>query len=109
MVHMCLYLMQANDVPSLTRVVLRMIHICVENNSHTNYALLKQTLVLLNKRRGQSKKVLAEMVKKGMTYISDVADEAAKLELISTLRDVTDGKVCVCCWCCFLLRVLLPL
>jgi len=61
-----------------------------------DYTLLNANINLLSKKHGQLKAVVQEMVEKAMKWLDDIRqrDGVEKwLELVETLRQVTEGKV----------------
>jgi len=54
---------------------------------------LNSHMVLLSKRRQQLKQVLVDMVQEAMKYLDLTPSHDAKMELINTLRAVTEGKI----------------
>ena len=54
---------------------------------------LNEHLTIMSKKRNQLKQAVTKMVQAAMTYVENIADEHVKLDLISTLRTVTEGKV----------------
>ena len=54
---------------------------------------LNSNIVLISKRRQQLKQALVDMVQEAMTYVDKAPDYDKKMELIHTLRAVTDGKI----------------
>merc|ERR1719352_440819 len=59
-----------------------------------NWDLLNETITMLSKRRAQLKQVGA-MVRLATTFVDEQKDEALKLQLIHTLRAVSEGKIFV--------------
>lgn len=57
------------------------------------YSELFFQLKTLTKKRGQSKKAITTMVQTCMGYIDQIANLEFKLQLISTLKEVTDKKI----------------
>lgn len=58
-----------------------------------DFKALNETIVMLSKKHGLLKQAVTKMIQEAMTFIDKVTDIKLKLELIETLRDVTDGKV----------------
>ena len=56
---------------------------------------LNETISLLAKRRAQLKQAVSAMVVLASKYVEELTDEAAKLQLIETLRAVSEGKMFV--------------
>lgn len=67
-----------------------MIEMCFEAK---NYSRLNETLVMLSKRRAQLKDAVGAMVRKAAEYVEATVDMTLKLELILTLRAVSEGKM----------------
>lgn len=60
---------------------------------HKRWQKLNEHLVIMSKKRNQLKQAVAKMVQAAMQYVGTIADEHVKLNLIATLRTVTEGKV----------------
>lgn len=58
-----------------------------------DWKLLNEQIVLLSKKHGQLKTATSKMIQEAMSYLDSTPDMETKLELIDTLRTVTDGKV----------------
>ena len=56
---------------------------------------LNAHLLIVAKRRAQLKQVIVDIVQEAMKFIDSIAVKEDRLELISTLRTVTDGKIFV--------------
>jgi len=54
---------------------------------------LNDTLVMLSKRRGQSKTVIQESVQEAMEILDSLESTDVAVELIKTLRSITEGKI----------------
>jgi len=62
---------------------------------------MQEYIVLLSKKHGQLKQAITRMTQEAMQCLEQTPDMKTKLELIDTLRTVTDGKVLqdiVCTW-----------
>lgn len=62
-----------------------------------NYALLNSSINTLSKKHGQFKASTQSMVEQAMGWLDDIRTREGDekwLELIETLRAVTEGKVC---------------
>merc|ERR1711934_35305 len=81
-----------NDWKSVERLCVGIVQICRQCNDN---AALNENVVLLAKRRGQSKTSQTKMVQEVMGYLDSMDSEEATLELINTLRAVTEGKIFV--------------
>ena len=57
-----------------------------------DYDQLKNSLSVIAKRRGQEHQVIQEAVQEAMALMADMSKEQ-KLDLIATLRIITEGKV----------------
>lgn len=56
-------------------------------------AQLNANILVVVKRRAQLKQAIAELVQEAMTYVDQIPSRDDRLQLVSTLRTVTDGKV----------------
>jgi 26S proteasome regulatory subunit N5 len=62
-----------------------------------NFELVNSNINLLAKKHGQLKAATQAMVEEAMTYLPDLETDRKKwLELVETLRSVTEGKVSDC-------------
>lgn len=59
----------------------------------SDWGLVNEQILLLSKRHGQLKQATTKMVQFAMALIDQTPNAARKLELIETLRTVTEGKV----------------
>ncbi|KAJ3145529.1 26S proteasome non-ATPase regulatory subunit 12 [Geranomyces variabilis] len=82
----------AADLASNSRVLLAALQISLESG---DWKLLNENIIMLSKRHGLLKQAVTKMIQEAMTYIDKTPDMATKLELIDTLRTVTDGKIFV--------------
>lgn len=57
------------------------------------WSKLNENLVVMSKKRNQLKQAVTKMVQTAMNYIDLIEEELTKLNLIATLRTVTEGKV----------------
>lgn len=83
----------SSDTPSTTRVAKEICLLCYEAR---NYALLNSSISTLSKKHGQLKGTIQGMVEQAMTWLDDIRQREGDekwLELIKTLRDVTEGKI----------------
>ena len=60
-----------------------------------NWEVLNDTITMLSKRRAQLKQAVGAMVQQASKYVDEQQDEALKLQLIHTLRAVSEGKIFV--------------
>ncbi|CAJ0841036.1 393_t:CDS:10 [Entrophospora sp. SA101] len=81
---------QAADLASSTRVLVHIVKLCYQAR---DWKLLNEYVILLSKKHGQLKQAITKMVQEVMTYLDDTPDKPTKLELIDTLRTVTEGKI----------------
>jgi len=81
---------QGGDTPSTSRVALQILKLCFEAG---DLKALNANILVLSKRRGQIKSVLTDMVREAMTYTDKVPSKEDRVELITTLRTVSEGKV----------------
>jgi 26S proteasome regulatory subunit N5 len=66
------------------------IKLCRESG---DWKLLNEYVISLSKKHGQLKQATTKMVQQAMVYLDDTPDMKTKLELVDTLRTVTEGKV----------------
>ncbi|KAF8941557.1 PCI domain-containing protein [Dissophora ornata] len=78
------------DLASSTRVLKRFIQLTLEAQ---DWKLMQEYIVLLSKKHGQLKQAITKMTQEAMDCLDKTPDMKTKLELIDTLRTVTDGKV----------------
>ncbi|CAE7909968.1 Psmd12, partial [Symbiodinium sp. KB8] len=72
-------------------VAVKILKLCRAAN---NFKLVNEYLMLLSKRSGQLKQVISKTVEEGTSYI-DGLNRADQIELIETLRAITEGKLFV--------------
>ncbi|KAJ3270195.1 26S proteasome non-ATPase regulatory subunit 12 [Terramyces sp. JEL0728] len=80
------------DLASNTKVLLAIVELTYQAK---DYKLLNENIVLLTKKRALLKQAITTMIQKVMTFVDEIKDMKIKLELIDTLRTVTDGKIFV--------------
>ncbi|KAF9927413.1 26S proteasome non-ATPase regulatory subunit 12 [Linnemannia zychae] len=78
------------DLASSTRVLKKFIQLTFEAQ---DWKLMQEYIVLLSKKHGQLKQAITRMIQEAMECLDKTPDLKTKLELIDTLRTVTDGKV----------------
>ena len=69
-----------------------MVELCYEAK---DWPKLNETISMLSKRRAQLKQAVTVMVQLASKYVDELTDAAAKLQLIETLRSVSEGKMFV--------------
>lgn len=82
----------AADQASTGRILVQVVKLCYECK---DWKLLNEEIVLLSKKHGQLKAATSKMIQEAMSYLDSTPDMETKLELIDTLRTVTDGKIYV--------------
>ncbi|KAJ3194005.1 26S proteasome non-ATPase regulatory subunit 12 [Irineochytrium annulatum] len=80
------------DGASNTRILLAIIRLSFEAK---DFKGLGERITLLSKKHGLLKASVTRMIQEAMTYIDKTPSKEVKLELIDTLRTVTDGKIFV--------------
>ena len=60
-----------------------------------DYKVLGQTATTLTKRRGQEKRVITAAIQEIMAVLEQIENEDERLELIETLRKISEGKMFV--------------
>ncbi|KAI7514433.1 PCI-domain-containing protein, partial [Hortaea werneckii] len=83
---------QASDLPSTSRVIIKIVTICKESG---DWSLLNEQVLVLSKKHSQLKQAITKMVQVVMGFLDDVPDMERKLSVIETLRTVTEGKIFV--------------
>lgn len=84
---------QAADPKSTSRLATTIMDLCYEAQ---DYPLLNSNISVLSKKHGQLKAVVQEMVEKAMGWLDEIRQKKGVekwLELVETLRQVTEGKV----------------
>ena len=81
--------LKAGDSASTGKILVCIIDMCYEAK---NFKALKENLLLLNKRRAQSKAAIKAMVKHCMGLLDSLPYDQ-KMDLLNTLISVTEGKV----------------
>ena len=79
---------------STAKVLVCIVQLCYEAKKWT---LLNENIVMLTKKRSQLKQAVAKMVQECCKWISEgtLPSKDVELELINTLRTVTEGKIYV--------------
>ncbi|KAH6562853.1 hypothetical protein BASA50_003039 [Batrachochytrium salamandrivorans] len=80
------------DLSSNSRVLLHIITLAYDAK---DWKLLNESIVVLSKKRALLKQAITNMVQHAIKYVDEISDMKIKLELIDTLRTVTDGKIFV--------------
>eukprot|EP00800_Vazella_pourtalesii_P012624 TRINITY_DN2962_c1_g1_i1.p1 TRINITY_DN2962_c1_g1~~TRINITY_DN2962_c1_g1_i1.p1 ORF type:complete len:357 (+),score=86.34 TRINITY_DN2962_c1_g1_i1:40-1110(+) len=80
------------DMVSCSKVLVAIVQLCFDC---LEWTLLNQQLVNLTKKRNLLKLAVCKMIQEAVTFVEDTPDMATKLELIKTLRNVTEGKIYV--------------
>lgn len=84
---------KASDLKSTTRLAKAILDLTYEAR---DYSLLNSSLNILSKKHGQLKATVQAMVEQTVAWLDDVKSREGTekwLELIETLRAVTEGKV----------------
>jgi len=68
------------------------IELCAERNE---WRKLNEMMGVFTKKRSQLKQAVTKMVQKACDYIEKTPDEESMLNLITSIRDVTEGKIYV--------------
>ncbi|KAM0788741.1 hypothetical protein ACM66B_002833 [Microbotryomycetes sp. NB124-2] len=79
----------AADLASTSRILVAAISLTYKAK---DYARLNEYIAILSKKHGQLRQAVQKMVDEAMTYL-DQLDGQTKLDLIETLREVTEGKI----------------
>lgn len=81
---------QSSDLSTTSRVLLAIVTICKNGG---DWPLMNEQVILLSKKHGQLKQAITKMVQAVMGFLDDTPDQNTKLQVIETLRTVTEGKV----------------
>ena len=81
---------QGGDFTTCSKIAREIVRICFQA---ANWNQLNDTLVMLSKRRGQSKTVIQESVQEAMGFLDTMDELPVAVELIKTLRSITEGKI----------------
>mmetsp|Transcript_38677 Transcript_38677/g.87912 ORF Transcript_38677/g.87912 Transcript_38677/m.87912 type:complete len:443 (-) Transcript_38677:854-2182(-) len=82
----------AGDIGGTTELVSAMVEFCYEAK---DWPKLNETITMLAKRRAQLKQAVTAMVQLASKYVDEQPSLEAKLQLIETLRAVSEGKMFV--------------
>jgi len=82
----------AGDAISNSKVLVCVVNICYTCG---DWVLLKEHIVTLCKRRGHFKLAITKMIQRCCEMVPETNDLEKKLELIDTLRTITEGKIYV--------------
>ena len=85
--------MQASDAKSTTRLATTIAQFSYDAR---NYELLNSNIQLLSKKHGQLKTTIQSMVELAMSWLAEIRQRDGIerwLELVETIRQVTEGKV----------------
>lgn len=83
---------QASDLDSSQRVLIKIVEVLANNN---DYKLLNEQLTLLSKKHGQLKKSIQTMVQEIIKLLDFIKDLDTKIDVIETIRTVTENKIFV--------------
>eukprot|EP01118_Nematostelium_gracile_P000175 TRINITY_DN10169_c0_g2_i1.p1 TRINITY_DN10169_c0_g2~~TRINITY_DN10169_c0_g2_i1.p1 ORF type:complete len:491 (+),score=158.17 TRINITY_DN10169_c0_g2_i1:157-1473(+) len=84
---------QAEDAISTSKLAVAIVKLCYQAK---DWVALNNYLQILSKRRGQLRKVVQDFVQEAMTYLDDNSSPKDKrMELLDTLRTITEGKMYV--------------
>lgn len=81
-----------SDMMSSARVLVAIVQIIYDVRK---WDLLNEYIAILTKKRAQSKQAIVKMVQECVTYVDQTPDKETKIQLIDTLRTVTEGKIYV--------------
>lgn len=82
----------AADLASTSRLLCLIVKLCFEAK---DWKALNEHVVILSKKHGQLKQAISKMVNQAIEYLEKTPNIETKLELIDTLRTVTEGKIYV--------------
>lgn len=82
----------AGELGPTRKACMAIIELCFELGDWT---ALNQNVLIISKRRAQLKQVIKEVVQKSMEFLEKATTKEQKLEMLETLRTVTEGKIFV--------------
>ncbi|RKP21794.1 hypothetical protein ROZALSC1DRAFT_26818 [Rozella allomycis CSF55] len=82
----------AGDAFSTGKLLVKIITV---NQQLSDWKAVNDNLLLLSKKRGQLKQAITVMVQKAVSMVDQTPNMSIKLDLINTLRSVTEGKIFV--------------
>lgn len=88
--------LQAADLSSTSQILVTIPTLIYNSNADNKVALLNSSVVLLAKRHGQLKEAVVKMIDVSMGFLAEIKQKGHEkewLELLETLRTVTEGKV----------------
>jgi len=83
---------QGGDFTTCAIVARKIVKCCADLKE---WSQLNEALITISKRRSQSKTVIQEAVKEAMSFLDSIEDRNVVIELIKTLRAITEGKIFV--------------
>ena len=83
---------QASDLPSTSRLLIQIIYICRDAR---DWKLMQEQVISLSKKHGQLRQAITKMVKTVMDNLGSTPSQEVCLEVLETLRTVTEGKIFV--------------
>eukprot|EP01102_Stenamoeba_stenopodia_P002677 TRINITY_DN12536_c0_g1_i1.p1 TRINITY_DN12536_c0_g1~~TRINITY_DN12536_c0_g1_i1.p1 ORF type:complete len:445 (+),score=132.92 TRINITY_DN12536_c0_g1_i1:192-1526(+) len=81
----------AGDIASTSKIATTIVQLCAENKQ---WKELSNNLILISKRRQQEKQVIKAVVQETMNILEQ-QELSVKMELLETLRTITEGKIFV--------------
>ncbi|KAG4305818.1 hypothetical protein PORY_000728 [Pneumocystis oryctolagi] len=81
---------KASDLASTTRLLVLIVQLCRNANK---WSLMCEQVQLMSKRHGQLKKSIADMIREAIKALEFVPTPEVRLECITSLRAVTEGKI----------------
>jgi len=82
----------ASDLQNTRKACLAIVELCHDCG---DWKELSANILIISKRRSQLKQVITETVQKAMGFLEGTPDVETKVELLDTLRTVTEGKIYV--------------
>lgn len=83
---------QASDLASTSRLLIAIVTLC---KSAGDWDLLSDQVTILSKKHGQLKQAIQKMVQAVIDFLGDISNIDRKVQVIETLRTVTEGKIFV--------------
>jgi 26S proteasome regulatory subunit N5 len=81
---------QSADAVTTARLLVTIVRICFQVKKYTE---LNKNITVYTKKKSQSKEAVKAMIVECYEFVSKMDDKEAKIRLIETLRDASEGKI----------------
>lgn len=83
---------KGGDAESTWKIVTEVVRLCGEQQA---WSTMNEYIQTISKKRSQNKTAITKLVQEAMTFIDKTPNKEVKVELINTLRQVSEGKIYV--------------